>query len=284
MKNFYKKVFGNIFSAEQLNGNLLANFFGLQVLRYLIAKFLYNLKFISSSSFNDRLMKKDGYRIIENFLNIDDFEKLNLEYHKAINDPKYSFKYLEYGEGVNATHVKIDNDLKNAYPNLGALLNNNNLLSLFQKNELKKKINIVANIERIKLVSKTKKDKVKTFHYDTYFNTFKAWLYMNDVELDNGPLEIMEKSHKFSFKRMFNEWITSLSYSLSRDKKTWFGYGLITQDQGKISKQSKKMIVKKNTLVFVNTHGLHRRGDAKLNSVRESVHFYTRENPFKLFF
>ena len=148
---------------------------------------------------------------------------------------------------------------------------------------MKNQINLISNIERIKLVAKDKKDKVKTFHYDTYFNTFKAWLYINDVVDENGPLEIIEKSHKFSFKRILNEWITSLSYSFSKDKKNWFGYGLVSADKEKIFNIAKRIKVKKNTLIFVNTHGLHRRGDAELGSIRDSIHFYTRENPFKIF-
>ena len=31
-----------------------------------------------------------------------------------------------------------------------------------------------------------------------------------------------------------------------------------------------------------NTHGFHRRGPAKTGSVRDSIGFYTRENPFKI--
>ena len=35
-----------------------------------------------------------------------------------------------------------------------------------------------------------------------------------------------------------------------------------------------------NTLLFVNTHCVHRRGDAEENYARDSIHFYSRENPF----
>ena len=66
IKIILKKIFGNIFSAEQLNKNLIANFFGLQVFRYLFARIFYNLKFIISAN-KDHDLKKNGYLIIENF-------------------------------------------------------------------------------------------------------------------------------------------------------------------------------------------------------------------------
>jgi len=96
-------------------------------------------------------------------------------------------------------------------------------------------------------------------------------------------LILLEKSHHFSFRRLFNEWITSVNYCLSKDKENWFGYGLVLGDKKNIINKAKKMIVKKNTLLLVNTHALHRRGDADTGSIRDSIHFYTRENPFKIF-
>jgi hypothetical protein len=34
--------------------------------------------------------------------------------------------------------------------------------------------------------------------------------------------------------------------------------------------------------MITNTHGYHRRGDAKANQVRDAISFFTRENPFKI--
>jgi len=283
IKIILKKIFGNIFSAEQLNKNLIANFFGLQVFRYLFARIFYNLKFYISTN-KDHDLKKNGYLIIENFLSSEEFNELKNEYLKAIDDKSFSSKYLEFGEGVDATYAIINDDVKIKYPLLYKLYSNEKLKSFFKINELKENVNLVAKIERIKSVSNEKKDKVRTFHYDTYFNTFKAWLYLTDVNENNGPLIILEKSHHFSLKRLLNEWITSINYSLSKDKKNWFGYGLATGNKEDAFAKAKKMIVKKNTLLFVNTNALHKRGEAESGSIRDSIHFYTRENPFKIFF
>ena len=48
-----------------------------------------------------------------------------------------------------------------------------------------------------------------------------------------------------------------------------------------LDKVTTRLESKKNTLVFANTHAVHRRGDGNINSVRDSIHFYSRENPFK---
>ena len=45
---------------------------------------------------------------------------------------------------------------------------------------------------------------------------------------------------------------------------------------------AKHFTCNENTLVFVNTHALHRRGDALVGKNRDSIHFYTRTNPFEL--
>jgi hypothetical protein len=281
-KQLFKKIFGNIFSAEQLNKNLLGNILGLQIARYLIAKLFYNLKYFFVTK-KDPFMKSNGYLVIENFLTEEEFSNILKEYSKAINDKSLSFSYKEYGEGVDATHFEINNKIKSNYPNLYNLYLSDKINSFFKNNELKNQVNLICNIERIKSLHDNKKDKVKTFHYDTYFNTFKAWLYINDVDEKNGPLVLLEKSHKFSFKRMINEWRTSINYSLSKDKKNWFGYGLSSANEEKISDKVKKILVKKNTFIIVNTHSLHRRGDAEPGSTRDTIHFYTRENPFKIF-
>lgn len=42
------------------------------------------------------------------------------------------------------------------------------------------------------------------------------------------------------------------------------------------------MNLKENYFIFANTHGFHRRGDAKENTVREAILISVRENPFSI--
>ena len=94
----------------------------------------------------------------------------------------------------------------------------------------------------------------------------------------------MDFSHKISLPRVFEEWKSSLKYSLLKDKNDWKTYGTSSIKTSYYDKKCKKFTVKKNFFLFANTHALHRRGDAKPNTERSTIHFYTRESPFKIFF
>ena len=70
---------------------------------------------------------------------------------------------------------------------------------------------------------------------------------------------------------------------LPKIKKNWFGYGSETDKIKYYDHISKKFTVNENTLIFANTHALHRRGDSIAGATRDSIHIYSRENPFKIF-
>lgn len=282
MKKIFKKIFGNLFSGDRFVNSYLLNIFGLQILRYLFAKILYNLKFIYLNKKKSQV-DNEGYILIENFLPDNDFNQILHETHHVVNDNEHLKKYNDYGDGVEAKHLYLDEKIKSIYPKLYEISTNQKINNLFCQYELKKKVNIVAKFEGLKFKS-SENDISKNYHYDTYFNTFKAWYFLQDVSLDNGPLNFVDYSHKFSFQRTIEEWFSSIKYSSLKDKKNWKTYGSSAKNFSYYENNSTKFIVKKNTFLFANTHALHRRGDSKPNMERNTVHFYTRESPFKIFF
>ena len=48
-------------------------------------------------------------------------------------------------------------------------------------------------------------------HYDVTYSSFKCILYLEDTNFKNGAFEYLIKSHKFSFKRLFIEYLNSIS-------------------------------------------------------------------------
>ena len=80
--NKFNKKFG-IFSTKKVLNNKLLNLFGIQLLRIIIAKLFYYIRLIFFKSKiykkNEQLifLKKNGYLILENFLNEKDFDDLN---------------------------------------------------------------------------------------------------------------------------------------------------------------------------------------------------------------
>ena len=77
-----------IFSGEKCLDNKVLNIFGIQSFRYLLAKFLYILKFIIIKNKTYLKVFKKGFDFENNFLNNDEFEKIRSEYFRAINDSR----------------------------------------------------------------------------------------------------------------------------------------------------------------------------------------------------
>ena len=283
MKKLLKKIFGKTFSGERFVNSHIANIFGLQLFRYFSGKLIYNLKFIYLNKKKSQIDKK-GYFLMENFLSENEFNQILNETKYALNDPTYSNNYDDYGSGVEAKHVYLDDKIKSIYPKLYEICDNEKINKLFCQNELKNNVNIVTKLEGLKFKKNSEDDLSKNYHYDTYFNTFKAWYFLQDVSIDNGPLHFLDYSHKFSLRRAVEEWISSIKFSSLKDKKKWKTYGSSAKNFLYNEKYSTKFTVKKNTLLFANTHALHRRGDSKVNMERNTIHFYSRESPFKILF
>ena len=70
------------FSSEKLLKNSLLNLCGIHLLRIFIARFIYYIRQIQIPkhlSYQKKRLNKDGYILIENFLNNNDFSKILTE-------------------------------------------------------------------------------------------------------------------------------------------------------------------------------------------------------------
>lgn len=283
IKEFFKNNLLIIFSGEKCIKNLFLNFLGLQVFRYLFAKLIYNFKKFNISGNEINELKKIGFQVYPNFFNPDEFQKIKTEYYKLIDDDKYA-KRVDQGsgkidEGIEYINANIDDHLKEEYPMLSNIKNNPKILKYFQLAEKKNEIKINTRLESIKILDNNLPDPQKDYHYDTFHNTFKAWIFIEEVKTEDGPFCYIPLSHKFNFLRVWNEWRLSILYSIKNIHSS-FRYNV---NKEFLDKKALKAETKENTLVIANTHGLHRRGDAEINRKRESIQLWTRENPFKIF-
>tara|TARA_A100001011_G_scaffold300224_1_gene313514 strand:- start:22601 stop:23482 length:882 start_codon:yes stop_codon:yes gene_type:complete len=288
----------SIFSHQKCLNSVPLNILGSQPFRYVLSKTLYWLKnnIFNKKNKNDQenisseVIKK-GYADKRNFLSDEDFTKIKKEFDEAIFEPNVIIEKESYNdskdllEAIEHRTLMIDDSVKDKYPALYSLKDNLAIKHIFSNCELKNNIEIFCRLERIKVHNNKIHDNNRDFHYDTFHNTFKAWLFLKDVKEEQGPFHLVPYSHNFSIKRFFSEWWYSIIYALKIITEPSFR--IEEGDNDKIrdnyNKKSIKAIVPKNTLVVANAHGLHRRGDAENGSVRESVQFWTRENPFKIF-
>ena len=280
-----------LLSHQKVINSLLLNFLGFQALRYSISKILYLTKkiFIKKKNLLNIISKEvidKGFAKEENSLSLHEFESIKKEFDLAINDPdvvveKESYKNPEITNGIEHKTLMIDENIKDKYPSIFNFKNSQKIKSIFSCCEMRENIKIYCRLERINVFNNQIKDDNKEYHYDTFHNTFKAWLFLSDVNEKDGPYCYIPNSNKFSLTRFFSEWKNSIIFALKKNFEPSFR--VKSKFKKKLDLKSFKAIVPKNTLVVSNTHGLHRRGDAQDGTVRESIHFWTRENPFKIF-
>lgn len=277
----------DIISNKKVLNSLILNLLGFQPFRYVLGKTLYWLKLKITKNYNleDNISTeviKLGYAKKNNFLSQEEFLKIKKEYNQAINEVKKEANIKKQSDINHYTKLKIDENTKDKYPAIHNLKDNLVLKNIFKGCELKSDIHISCMLEKIEVFDNTIHDENRDFHYDTFHNTFKAWLFLNNVSEKQGPFHIIPESHKFSIKRFFSEYWFSILYSLKIINEGSFRVD--KKKKIKLSKESIKAEVLENTLVVANTHGLHCRGDAENGAIREAIHFWTREHPYKIFF
>lgn len=114
-------------------------------------------------------------------------------------------------------------------------------------------------------------------HQDTFYPTFKAWLYIKDVTIEDGPFVYTKSTNRLDFDRF--------KYEYHQSTKKGAG-GSWRADQ-EIIRKSKKipeaMICKQNTLILANTYGWHARKQIEKNHERHAIHLSIRSNPWMFF-
>ena len=105
-----------------------------------------------------------------------------------------------------------------------------------------------------------KKNVSLRWHMDSFFSQLKTFLFISEVHLDNGPFEIISKTHKMSFKLRLAFKANFFKIKNLKDGKR--GYTSI--DQKTISsvidtnRKIQTMSVPAGTLLLANTSCLHR--------------------------
>jgi hypothetical protein len=284
IKNVFYKKFIILFSAEKCIKNLFLNILGFQVYRYILAKIFYFLKTSKAISEEISDLKEYGYQIHPNFFSREEFEKIKKEYFQLIKDTKFS-KRVEQGsgkidDGINYINANIDDDLKNEYPAIFGIKENETIKKYFNLAEKKNDTQLYCRLESIEIVDPSIPDPQKSYHYDTFHNTFKAWIFIEEVKDSDGPFRYVPFSHVFSLRRVWTEWKSSIVYCVANISSS-FRHG--NNYKNLLDDQSFKCSVSENVFVMANTHGLHRRGDGKMGATRHAIQLWTRENPFKIF-
>lgn len=122
------------------------------------------------------------------------------------------------------------------------------------------------------------KDTQKIMHMDTYFDATKFWYFPKEVRLENGPVSFSPYSNQISIERL--NWMQdSYMKFYNKEIEPERGYGhaqgslrAFSQEIDDMNLNIKFIEVPENTLVIANVFGFHGRGEATIESIRESIH------------
>jgi hypothetical protein len=165
--------------------------------------------------------------------------------------------------------------IKDCDPDLYAYLTNSFWLTDAVKSYLAKKS--IKQEWRIKLIRDHDGsfDQNTLWHADTFFNTLKAFIYIDDVPEDKDVFNYILRSHRMSQK------ILKLHYKYSRafNKQPWPSQEEIDDLGLELFHKS----IQSNTLLLADTRGLHRRRPKKKanDDWRATLFCSFRSTPFK---
>lgn len=269
-------------------GNVWLNKLGLHVLRVLIAhaffRFrLFQLAIMGLISHAERKhFINNGFLVYEHFLTDEVFSQLKQE---LLN---YDDQIRDVIEGSTLTQrVYLDTQKLKQLPNCEALVQHGRLRKIVRYCSSKNRLPLYY-IENIKqhFFSSSKPDPQKDLHADTFHPTVKAWLFIDEVSIENGAFTYVPGANRLTFRRLIWEYQESVqaaknkhdpnmdrywdgSFGISHERLTQLGYPA-----------PQAMMVLANTLLVANTFAFHCRGNAKGKKSRMAIWMQMRDNPF----
>ncbi|MCI4660224.1 MAG: phytanoyl-CoA dioxygenase family protein [Neomegalonema sp.] len=119
-------------------------------------------------------------------------------------------------------------------------------------------------------------------HFDTFFATAKAWLFLHDVEEADGPFAYVPGSHRMSPARC--AWEQEQTELILEHPDRMHRRGSLRVTAADLEAmglpEPQKMTVKANTLVVADTHGAHGRSPISEPCVRVELYATLRRYPF----
>lgn len=265
------------FTKDKLLESKLLNRMGVQVMRTLAARGLYNVRpGHGDPTMRDKIadLRRDGMVLFHDFLEPEHFEQVKSECQELLENHKDSLTHLQYGStSIDlAEFKKID---ASEWSATERFLNDPRLVGLLQAGE-KTQLNLDRAhraVEHAVQKATEEKDIESDLHSDIFYHTHKAWLYLNDVEMKDAPLSFVKGSHRLTFGRC-REIYRHSCQPLTPSRR-------ISQEELKASGNEEiPLLVPKNTLAVANVCAYHRRLPGQPGGDRLAVIVSVRSQPF----
>jgi hypothetical protein len=273
----FKRLYTNMIGPPRyFSGGLILNLLGYQVIRtlYYHIRISLRLQRVNNRYLPTKLeleVHKNGYGILENVLSNDALIGLNrlldspqlLSSFKRDNHPCGWTKKVLHAGGSNvwgshdeALNIYVDEILSNHYffevveRLSGRKIEVTPEISIFEWKPEADSIGLAHQF-----------DFEDMFHADVSYPTFKAFLYLNDVNRENGAFSYCPNTHRFGIKRLVFEYFLSLAYYFSNKK--YFNepqpHRFTNWLVNKFNIKSIPIEGPANTMILANVMGFHKR-------------------------
>lgn len=282
------QVFGQSksFAANPVLGSRLLNRMGLHVMRLVAAHAARRVRLLFIAPVVDKAYRdaywRDGFVLIEDFLPSDQFHSL----HNDVVAKGKTLQVRECIQGDTLTHrILLDQQAARELPGVNHLIEDKRYLRLlaFVGATYKRPLFYIQRIANG--FARGDVDPQKSLHSDTFHPTMKAWYFLDDVLLENGPFTYVPGSHRLTMGRL--KWEYERSVHIHEQENSYSRRGSFRADDDDLKAMGfgprRAITVRKNTLVVADTHGFHCRGQAQSRASRLEIWAYCRTSPFSLF-
>jgi len=220
---------------------------------------------------------REGYLVKENFLSDEEFSTLEKEARKFNGD----IREARQGDAITL-RAALSPEVLNTIPAIESLINNKQLgqLAHFTAGHLREPFYYLEKVKNG--YNEGPLDPQKNLHSDTFHPTMKCWFFIDDVKEEAGPFMYIPGSQRLTWKII--KWQYRMSINAKDAKNTLHAKGSSRYEESDLVEMGlppiRAFAVKKNTLVFANTFGIHRRGDSAQKSTRLALWGDSRTNPF----
>ena len=221
-----------------------------------------------------RVLRQECIVVIRDFLQEDRFSLLREECSRLL-DSEAAPQVVDDHGGAMLEHINLlELGRRGDYPEIFALLAHPKLKALISSAE-KRNVNFLKahiTLERLKK-QQADADREADLHVNTFFNTHKGWLYLDNVQLENSPFVYVPGSHQLRLSRLRRTYLESLGNN-QRSRR------ILVDELAEHGDSEEVYSCRANTLVIANTCGYHRRHSGDSGKQRTALHFSFRFNPF----
>ncbi len=269
------------------------NLLGLQIARILLARVILKVQRLMKKGERSPYVKtllSDGVVVIPNFLSESDFASVQKEFYANYHSTEGIYK--QDSHATSGTVVRKVQFSDNIPPSTRSkLLDHPDLKALFTYGEARVFEFEYCIFEEISFLGDGTDSQINflgdgtdpqtMLHRDTFFSTHKAFFYIENTKLKDGPFGYINGSNKLSVIRLLHEYLNGLA--TSRNQTLRFGQHrgrVIRWIERSLEKRVVDMIAPKNTLVVADTTGYHRRGYSSEGGQRRVIRLGANCNPF----